>query len=168
MRWFLVTALMFQTVSLGEGFLEASAVGVYRGSDQVEVTLGVATAGGGSMVAHLIEPGGEQLSLAMADIGGGRFQVVFDTRPIDLVVVFEAVGSGRVSVQSTPARLTELGLDPILLTRSVFPDSAPPVSEDGTQWVWLALGAGAAALALVAMAFLPKRKEATPTEESAA
>lgn len=163
----MVSALIFQTVSLGEGFSEGNATGK-RIDEQLTVTLSVTAVGNGTVVAHLLEPGGEQMTLAMADIGGGRFQGVFDSRPIDLVVVFEGVGFGGRSVQSDPVRLTEIGLDPVLLSIPVFPRLDEEPGGDYGRWVWLALAAGAAALALVAVAFLPKRREPDEPAESAA
>lgn len=152
--------LVFQvsTVDIGGGFTDASARSTRLSPERIEVTLTVSAAAGASVVAHLIEPGGEQLTVALADDGDGRYEGTFETRPIDLVVVFEGIRSGRESAQSRPLRLTELGLPPESLVSPTFP---APEEDDTSQWAWLALGAGAAALALLALAFLPKRRSAS-------
>lgn len=154
--------LVFQvsTVDVGGGFTDASARSTRLAPDRIEVTLTVSAEAGASVVAHLIEPGGEQLTVAMADDGDGRYQGTLETRPIDLVIVFERIRSGRESVQSLPFRLTELGLQPEVLVSPTFPSDE---ADDTTQWAWLALGAGAAALALLALAYLPKRR--SPSED---
>lgn len=152
--------LVFQVaaVDIGGGFTDPSARSRRLASDRIEVTLTVSAPTGASVVAHLIEPGGEQLTVAMADDGDGRFQGTFETRPIDLVVVFEGIRSGRESAQSLPFRLTELGLPREDLVTPTFPAAE---GEDTTQWAWLALAAGAGALALLALAYLPKRRPST-------
>jgi len=156
--------LLFQVTAfdVGGGFTDASARSTRLAPDRIEVTLSVSAAPGASVVAHLIEPGGEQLTVAMADDGDGRYQGTFETRPIDLVVVFEGIRSGRESAQSRPFRLTELGLPTDALVSPTFPS---PEEEEASQWAWLALGAGAAALALLALAYLPKRRQ--PSEDQA-
>ena len=156
----LALLLVFQvtTPDVGGGFTDASAQSTRLAPDRIEVTLTVSAASGAAVVAHLIEPGGEQLTVAMADDGDGRYQGTFETRPIDLVVVFEGIRSGRESAQSLPFRLTELGLPSDALVSPTFPS---PEADDTTQWAWLALGAGAAALALLALAYLPKRRSST-------
>jgi hypothetical protein len=149
--------LVFQVsaVDIGGGFIDASARSTRLSPERIEVTLTVSAAAGASVVAHLIEPGGEQLTVALADDGDGRYEGTFETRPIDLVVVFEGIRSGRESAQSRPLRLTELGLPTDALVSPTFPS---PEAEENSQWAWLALGAGAAALALLALAFVPKRR----------
>ncbi len=154
--------VLFQVgvVDIGQDFSDPTARAGRLTVEEIEVTLTVRTQPGVSVVAHLIDPGGEQMTLAMADSNNGIYEGTFDTRPIDLVVVFEAI-RGRESVQSTPVRLTQIGLSASDLAPRRFPDPEP---ADQTRWIWLALGAGATALALVALAFLPKRRPDTAAD----
>jgi hypothetical protein len=147
MTW-LVVALLF-LVPAGDGFGDASATAEQIGPDRIRVELEVAIQGAGSVVAHIIEPGGQQETVSLAERGGGQFGAVFESRQIDLVVVFEALGDAPR--QSTPLRLTQLGVD-----RATLGMVAPLVEvaddgEDTTRWGWLGLGMGAAALSLFAV-----------------
>jgi hypothetical protein len=147
MFW-LVLALLF-LVPAGDGFGEAAASAEVVGTDRIRVEVEVMIDGAGSVVAHLIEPGEDQQTISLADRGGGEFGAVFETRQVDLVVVFEVLGDDPR--QSTPLRLTDLGVD-----RETLGMSAPLIDlvqpeEDNSQWGWLGLGLGAAALSLVAV-----------------
>lgn len=147
MIWIALTLLSL--VPAGSGFGEATATGEQLDTDRIRVELEVRIDGAGSVVAHLIEPGEEQETVSLADRGGGEFGAVFETRPVDLVVVFEVLGDDPR--QSEPLRLTELGID-----RDVL-GMAPPLvdlvdePDDNSQWGWLGLGLGAAALSLLAV-----------------
>lgn len=163
MKAMLMVALLFaQSVDLGSAFANGDASAERISTDKIEVTLTVDSLGGGSVVAHLVDPGGEQLTVAMGVTPDGSHQTTFETRPIDLVVVFEAIGEGQTSVQSAPLRLTQLGLDAALLTTPVFPLDVP--TDDTGDWLWLALAAGAGALALLLIAYAPKRRPAEPAQ----
>ena len=147
MLWLLIVLAML--VPAGDGFGDASASAESIGTDLIRVEVAVSIDGAGSVVAHVIEPGGEQQTVALADRGGGEFGAVFESRPIDLVVVFEVLGDRPR--QSDPLRLTDLGVP-----RSVLGMSPPLVEvvdepDDNAQWGWLGLGLGAAALALLAI-----------------
>ena len=147
MIWLIASLLFF--VPAGDGFGEATAVAEQTGSDRIRVELEVKIEGAGSVVAHLIEPGGQQETVSLADRGGGEFGAVLESRQIDLVVVFEVLGENPR--QSDPLRLTDLGVD-----RDTLGMVAPlvEVAEDDsetTQWGWLGLGMGAAALSLLAV-----------------
>jgi hypothetical protein len=170
MRYLVV---MMLSVELGGAFGMASAQGRELSSTSIEVNLSVEVRGGGSVVAHLLEPGADQRTIALADRGGGVYGGFFDTRKVDLIVVFEVLGSD-VSVQSPPVRLTDLGLDPALLgilpggpTTTITPASAGSASE---QWGWAGLGLGALALAFLAWWALPDRErkmaDAAASEEA--
>ncbi len=159
----LVMLLQIPVVDIGPDFSDPSARASRLTSERIQVTLSVRAQPDASVVAHLIEPAGEQLTVAMADSNDGVYEGTFETRPIDLVVVFEAIGSGRTSIQSNPVRLTQIGLPPGALAPQQFPESSD--DDDPLQWVWLALAAGAAALSLVALAFLPKRRSASGDDE---
>lgn len=170
MIW-LAVALLF-LVPAGDGFGQATASAEPIGTDEIRVELEVSIEGAGSVVAHVIEPGGRQETVSLADRGGGEYGAVLETRQIDLVVVFEVLGDEPR--QSDPLRLTELGVD-----RATLGMVAPLVEfadegDDTTQWGWLGLGFGAAALSLLAVWVLVgsgdsrrglhvKRDEETPT-----
>ena len=105
--------------------------------------------GAGSVVAHVIEPGGQQETISLADRGGGEFGAVLESRQIDLVVVFEVLGDEPR--QSDPLRLTELGVDRATLGMVAPLVEVAEEDDDTSQWGWLGLGFGAAALAMLAV-----------------
>lgn len=142
--------VLLALVPAGAGFGEATASGTVLGVDEMRVELQVEIAGAGSVVAHLIEPGGEQQTVALRDRGGGEFGGFIETRRVDLVVVFESLGNEPR--QSAPLRFSELGVSRTAL--GMDPPLAQVVESDGddnSQWGWLGLGLGAAALSLVAI-----------------
>lgn len=157
MIW-LVAALLF-LVPAGDGFGDASASAEQIGPDRIRVELEVVIEGAGSVVAHVIEPGGQQETVSLADRGGGEFGAVLESRQIDLVVVFEVLG--EVPRQSDPLRLTELGVDRATLGM-VAPllEVAEEDDDATTQWGWLGLGMGAAALSLLAVWVLAGGRDA--------
>lgn len=141
--------VLFALIPAGSGFGEATATGTVLGIDEMRVELQVEIAGAGSVVAHLIEPGGQQQTVSLRDRGGGEFGGFIDTRRVDLVVVFEALGNE--SLQSEPLRFSELGVSRTAL--GMDPPLAQPVAadDDNDRWGWLGLGLGAAALSLLAI-----------------
>ncbi|MDH3248964.1 MAG: hypothetical protein OEQ47_08385, partial [Acidimicrobiia bacterium] len=127
---------------------------------RIRIELEVVIEGSGSVVAHVIEPGGRQETVSLADRGGGEFGAVLESRQIDLVVVFEVLG--EEPRQSDPLRLTQLGVD-----RATLGMVAPLVDvaeddNDTAQWGWLGLGFGAAALSLLAVWVLVGARETRP------
>lgn len=142
--------VLLALVPAGSGFGEATATGTVLGVDEMRVELQVEIAGAGSVVAHLIEPGGQQQTISLRDRGGGEFGGFIDTRRVDLVVVFETLGNDPL--QSEPLRFSELGVSRTAL--GMDPPLAQVVDSEGddnSQWGWLGLGLGAAALSLVAI-----------------
>lgn len=142
----LLSVAMF---GLGGVFGEGSASGSEVSASAIEVELVVEAPAGGSVVAHLIEPGGRQRVVAMAEREPGIYGAVFEDRRVDFVVVFEAIGQG----QSDPVKLTALGLDRALL--GAVPGLSTTEAETGwgpevSRWGWLGLAAAAAALSLLA------------------
>lgn len=154
--------LLLAAVELGGVFGAGSASGTELGADLIQLELEVEAPPGGSVVAHLVEPGGPQRTVALREREPGRYGGFVEVRRIDLVVVFEAVGEGPGS-RSEPRRLTELGLDRALLGMGpVPPPTLPPAVPEGEPMPigWLALGAaaGALALGLVVFALLPRSR----------
>jgi hypothetical protein len=161
--------LLLLSVDLGTGFGQASATGTELSAEAMEIEITVQVPGGGSVVAHLIEPGEGQQTVALAHRGGGLFGGLVETRRADLVVVFEIIGA-RQAIQSQPVNLTALGLDPAVLgVASPTTSPASAVSEDNQRWGWAALALATAALALLAYWALPERRwaagEATVEED---
>ena len=142
------------TVELADPFREAAAAGRQLSAQVIEVDLTVTVTGGGSVVAHLIDPGDQERTVAMAARGGETYGTVFETAPSDLVVVFEVVGD-EGSTLSEPVSLTQLGLDPALVGQ--LPGGLAGVGDDSGQsetvrrWGWLGLALGAASLSLLAV-----------------
>ncbi len=149
----LVVAILLLLVPVGDGFGQASANAAEIADDRISVELTVVVEGASSVVAHLIEPGDEQQTVAMSDRGGSEYGAVFETRKIDLVVVFEALG--QIPRQSEPVRLTMLGVDREVLGMAPPADDLVDVVDEGasdsTQWGWLGLAFAAGALALLAI-----------------
>jgi hypothetical protein len=147
---------------LSSGFTGAAVEGTEIGDDMVRITVTVRAAPGGSVVVHLVDPGGEQITVAMAEQSSGLYRAVTEIAPIDYVAVFE--GIANPPFQSEPQRLTELGLDRALITPDqVFP-AAPATTvpeDDPARWGWLGLGLGAASLSLLAFWVLGAKSEKT-------
>lgn len=154
-------AMFFQ---LG-GFVGPTVEGRETGASTMEIDLSVSGTPGASVVAHLIEPGGQQQTHALRERSSGRYGGIFEVGRIDLVVVFEAVdGSGT---QSEPLRLTDIGLDRALLGALPFAPTTttPGISAETQGWGWLALAMGAASLAALALWALPERARKVDAEE---
>lgn len=170
---YVLGALLLAAV-LGGSFGEASARGRALTSGQIEVQLSVEVEEAQSVVAHVIEPGGEQRTLPLTLDGDNLYTGSITLRKADFVVVFEALGEA-LSTQSQPLRLTELGLDPALLGTqpgTTVTTSEVGVDDDTRQWGWAGLALAALSLALVAWWALPERKppevEREPEPEEAA
>lgn len=153
MTWFLM--LFLALIPVGEGFGEGSATAEQIGPDliSVDISVEIPNQSSGSVVVHLIEPGEEQQTVALRNRGSGMFGAVFESRQVDLVAVFESLGT--VARQSEPFRLSELGVDRATLGMAPVRDSLVDVvdepDDDKDQWGWLGLGFGAAALSLLAV-----------------
>lgn len=142
-----LAALLFLVVELGSGFSEGGATGTGLTPDLLEVRLVVHVAqSDGPVVAHLALPGEEVSTHPMLADGDGRWTMVAELRPADWQVVFEALTAGSLS---EPASLTELGLDPDLLTVSApTTDTGSPSARSSPAWWQLSLGLVASALAI--------------------
>lgn len=151
--------VLFLAVFLQVGPAPTDAVvsGAETSAVEMEIDMEVSAPAGGSVVAHLIEPGGAQQTVALRERSPGRYGGITAVRRIDYVVVFEALGVG--DGQSSPARLTELGLDGALVALPVTATTAAEESSPATQWGWLGLGLGALSLAFLALWALPEREK---------
>lgn len=149
MRMLLIGALL--AVELGSPFGSASATAQPTTPGRMELEITVEAPASSSVVVHLVEPGGEQQTVALNERAPGVFGAVVEVAAVDLVAVYEVVGS---AAQSTPVRLTDLGV-----AREVvgLPGPSPStVPDDGgaretRQWGWLALALGFSSLALIAV-----------------
>ena len=163
----MLLAIVLFAIPVGPGFGEAEATATELDDGRLSIDLSVEIEGSGSVVAHLIEPGGEQQTVALRDRGGSERGALFETRPIDLVVVFEVLGDPPR--QSQPARLTELGVDRQTLGMAPIGDLVDVVddsSSEATQWGWLGLALGAGALALLAIWALDEGRDDTGRHEA--
>ena len=149
----ILLAVLF-LIPAGDGFGEATAAATEVASDtiSVDIQVEIPNRSSGSVVVHLIEPGEQQQTVALRDRGAGTYGATFEARKVDLVAVFESLGS--VPRQSEPLRLTELGVERSVLGMEplVGPlvDVVEGESNENSQWGWLGLAFGAAALALLA------------------
>ncbi|MFP5332009.1 MAG: hypothetical protein ACLGHX_06595 [Acidimicrobiia bacterium] len=142
-------------------FVAPSVVGTETSAKGMEVDISVSGPPGGSVVAHFIHPGGQQQTFALRERESGRYGGIVEVDRIDYVVVFEALDG--LGTQSSPFRLTDVGLDRAIL--GALP-VAPTTTESGVStstrgWGWLALAMGAGSLALVALWALPERERRT-------
>jgi hypothetical protein len=162
----LVWLTLVGTLGLGGDFQEASAQGRELGPDTIAVELSVRVEGAQAVVAHVIEPGGDQQTVPLVRREDDRYSTSIELRKADFVVVFEAVGAGG-STQSDPVRLTQMGLDPSLIGARPVTTTVPgDLSDDTRQWGWAGLALGAIALALLAWWALPDKKEPEAAEEA--
>jgi hypothetical protein len=157
-----VLALMM-FFQVGGFFVDPAVEGRETSATRMEIDLSVSAPPGGSVVAHLIDPGGNQQTAALRERSSGRYGGIIEVGRVDLVVVFEALdGAGT---QSEPFRLTDIGLDRALLgALPVAPTTTttvPGMSSSTRQWGWLALAMGALSLAALALWALPDRPPPT-------
>lgn len=149
--------ILLLAIDAGSGFGEATVVGRELSASRMELNLEVEVPGGGPVVAHLLDPGGVQETLALVERRPGVFGGFVEVRRLDWVVVFEALGAG--SVESRPLRISEMGLDPALLGRSPGVTATTRVAAEpaAAGYGWLAVGTGAAALGVLLLAFALRR-----------
>lgn len=166
LAWSLLLGAAPPGVTLGEGLGIATASARQLTAATIELNLEVVGAGDASLVAYLIEPGGEQQTVPLPARGEGRFGIVIEVRRVDYVVVFESLADPPI--QSAPHLLTELGVDPAVL--GVLPATSTTgdgFSDRTRNWGWAGLGLAALALALLAVWALPERRRRAgdgPTE----
>jgi hypothetical protein len=143
----LLALLLSITLAAPFGEAEARALEIDTGMT-VEVSV-VVDGGRSAVLARAVAVSGELPPVALVDQGNGQWLGIlrFSGRE-DLQVAFEAIDGGGESVISELAALTDLGVDPAVISASR--PTQPPPEEPGPNW-WLigAVGAGLAALALV-------------------
>lgn len=143
----LFVLLLSVTLAAPFGDAEARALEIDSG---MTIEVSVAIDGGRSAVlARVVAISGELPPVALVDQGNGRWVGIlrFSGRE-DVRVAFEAIDSGGQSEISDLTTLTDLGVDPAVISPSR--PTQPPPEEPGPNW-WLlgGIAAGLAALALV-------------------
>lgn len=173
MAWGLALLSLTAALVLGGDFGVASASGEPAVGNRVLVDLEVEIfVSADVVVAHLIQPGGEQETISMSGDSSGIFRGAATIPKADLVVVFEAVRGPGNSVLSSPATLTELGLDRALLGDLVAPIEEAPVAEPTAGIggpLLIAILSGVLSLALIAWwawsgGVSPDRRQLSPGE----
>jgi hypothetical protein len=149
----LLSLILMLMPDLGGPFVDASATATpVTGGLQVELEVELNTQVA-TVVAHLVIPGDDQQTVALADRGNGRHGGLATVPAEDLVVVFEAIDVDR-DIRALPVTLTELGVDPGVFrsdrTFAIDETGVRVVSPTARRWLWLAAALGAASLALVA------------------
>ncbi len=145
-------------VNLGGVFGLATASARQTSAERMELNLSVEAESGEAVVAHLIEPGGEQQAIPLPETADGEYRIIVDVRKVNYIVVFELL-SAEVSSQSQPVLLTDLGVAPAVL--GILSSAPGEVAEPNRSNAWGWAGLGFAALSLLALAIwaLPGRTE---------
>lgn len=158
MLW--LTALVASVV-LGGGFGVASAEGTQTVRGTVEINLQVeVTVSATAVVAHLIDPGSGQETVALGQREGREFGGFVEVSRADHIVVFEVIDANGNSVQSRPISLTALGLDPAEIGQVERQAEDEFLSDREPSWGWLAAGGAAAAIAVLLIGLgVGKRRE---------
>jgi hypothetical protein len=141
-----VMMAMFLAIQVGTGFGIASADGEAVGSTALSIAVSVEADPGDQLVLHGLDPGGDQRTVAMIEAAPGTYRTVFETRPVDLVIVFENLDTG---LQSEPHRLSELGVPGELVGAVPLPPGEPEAPEDRSL-LWLGVALGLASLSALA------------------
>ena len=152
----LLATIFLMTVALGGGFGEAAASATVNNDGTIDVQLQV-EAPADTVVAHVIDPGGQQETVSLARRADGSFGGMVSTPRSNRVVVFEAL-VGDDSITSRPVTFLDLGVAPSLLGIDEGPNLlvGEPTSDavilgfDESESIWIAVALLAVALALVA------------------
>lgn len=153
--------LLAVVLALAAVFGAAEAEAVVVDSDTVEYAVSVEAEPRTSVVLHALDPGSEQLTVAMLETSTGLYRTRFESRPVDYVIVFEDLTTGS---QSDPVRLSDLGVAPELVGRPGDPGD-PGGAEPDPSLGWLALGLGLASLSALAFWALGGDRRRSSDEE---
>lgn len=145
-------------VNLGGLFGLAAASATQMSAERIELNLSVEAESGEAVVAHLIEPGGEQQALPLPETAEGEYRIIVEVRKVNYIVVFELLG-GEVSSESQPLLLTDLGVAPAVLGILTSAPSEVAEPNRSNAWGWAGLGFGALSLLALAIWALPGRGE---------
>lgn len=144
-----VLLALLLSVALGAPFGEAEARALEVGSGMtIEVAVDV-DRGQSAVLARVVAFAGELPPVALVDQGDGRWVGVLRlSGREDVQVAFDAIDGGGSSTISDLSTLTELGVDPAVV--SPTRPTRPPTPDPGPNW-WLVGGAvtGFAALVLL-------------------
>jgi len=145
----LFALLLSVTLAAPFGEAEARALEIDSG---MTIEVSVAVDGGRSAVlARVVAVAGELPPVALADQGNGQWIGILRlSGREDVQVAFEAIDGGGNSDISELTALTDLGVDPAVISASR--PTQPPPEETGPNW-WLigGIGAGLAALVLLVL-----------------
>ena len=145
----LLAILLSVVLAAPFGEAEARALEVDTGMT-IEVSVEL-DSGQSAVLARVVAFAGELPPVALVDQGDGRWVGILRlSGREDVQVAFEAIDGGGSSEISQLSTLTELGVDPAVVS-STRP-TTPPAEEPGPNW-WLIGGAvaGIAALVLLVM-----------------
>jgi hypothetical protein len=141
---FMMAGIVFAAASAVFGAATADAVVV--DSNTVEYVVSVEALAGTSVVLHALDPGSEQVTVAMLENSSGVYRTRFESRPVDYIIVFEDLTSGE---QSDPRRLSELGVAPEFVGGTPSLTTSEEAGPDRSLG-WLGLGLGLASLSVLA------------------
>jgi hypothetical protein len=144
-----VLVALLLSVTLGAPFGEAEATALEVDSGMtIEVAVTVDD-GRSAVLARVVAFAGELPPVALVPQGDGRWVGVMRlSGREDVQVAFEAIDAAGNSVISALSTLTELGVDPAVVSASQ--PTRPPTPEPGPRWSLVGgVVAGFAALALV-------------------
>jgi hypothetical protein len=145
----LLSLLLSVTLAAPFGDAEARALEIDSGMT-IEVSV-LVDGGRSAVLARAVAVAGELPPVAMADQGDGRWVGILRlSGREDVQVAFEAIDGGGQSEISDLTTLTDLGVDPAVI--SPTRPTQLPLQEPGPNW-WLlgGIAAGSAALVLLAV-----------------
>ena len=151
MTW--VLAVLVASITLSPPFGEATASARPLPEGRLEIEIEIEVEGRPTtVVAHLMDPGGEPRALALAPRGPGRFGGQVEIDAVNVGVVFEALYLHGVSELSEATTLQAMGVDFEALGPSrPVQTSGQGLSPATKQWGWAAVAFGAGALALLVL-----------------
>lgn len=161
--WLLIGLLAASPVGVEVGgvFGHAQAAAQQSSANQIELTLSVEAEAAKTVIAHLIEPGGSQQALPLAETSSGLYRIIIEVRKVNYIVVFEQLGV-EVSSQSQPFLLTDLGVASAVLGILTMAPEEVPQPSPATVWGWAGLGLAALSLLALAIWAWPVRVEREP------